>query len=318
MEELTAIKTAEGREFKPWATKDDLQAAVQNPASVTATTSEIAAGKVAIAQAINAMGGTADISMSFAELADVIRALPAVSLVSTEEFSAVGAPVNLLKWLLNAKGNLDSNFTEINDSSITNISVSYGFNSCTALRSVSMSSLTTISGGSVFSSCTALRSVSMPSLTTISGDGVFNSCTALQRVYFPNLTTAGVILRSSGIREFICPKLTNLSGGQFYQAQLNNIVVGTLTSIGEPFTYAQTSLYNITIGENTNINLPFQNWTGTNVSPTDLNANIMANLVPNLMQDGGKTLRLGAALYDVLTTETKDAITDRGWTLQRG
>lgn len=60
MEELTAIKTADGREFKPWASKETVQEvvqeAVQDRASVTAITSEIASGKQAIAAALTQKG----------------------------------------------------------------------------------------------------------------------------------------------------------------------------------------------------------------------------------------------------------------------
>ena len=79
MEELQVIETTSGRQFKPWATNDDLQAAVQDPASVTAITSEIASGKQAIASAINAKGGTASATESFSELAQAINDFPIIS-----------------------------------------------------------------------------------------------------------------------------------------------------------------------------------------------------------------------------------------------
>ena len=75
MEELQVIETTSGRKFKPWATNDDLQAAVQDPASITAITSEIASGKAAIASAINAKGGTASATESFSELAQDIQSI---------------------------------------------------------------------------------------------------------------------------------------------------------------------------------------------------------------------------------------------------
>ena len=76
MEELQVIETTEGRQFKPWATKDDLQAAVQDPASVTAITSEIAGGKQAIAAALT-QKGVPDVSPtdSFNKLAQDIQSI---------------------------------------------------------------------------------------------------------------------------------------------------------------------------------------------------------------------------------------------------
>lgn len=71
MEELQVIETTSGRQFKPWATKDD----VQDPASVTAVASEIANGKQAIAAAINAKGVPTSPTDSFAQLAENIAEL---------------------------------------------------------------------------------------------------------------------------------------------------------------------------------------------------------------------------------------------------
>lgn len=86
MEELQVIETTSGRRFKPWASREDVQAikqetvqavvqAVQDPASITAITSEIASGKTAIASAINAKGGEASATESFSELAQDIQSI---------------------------------------------------------------------------------------------------------------------------------------------------------------------------------------------------------------------------------------------------
>ncbi|MBQ1752422.1 MAG: hypothetical protein II109_03300, partial [Paludibacteraceae bacterium] len=87
MEELQVIETTSGRQFKPWASREDVQIikqetvqavvqAVQDPASVTAITSEIASGKQAIASAINAKGGEASATESFQELAEDLDTIP--------------------------------------------------------------------------------------------------------------------------------------------------------------------------------------------------------------------------------------------------
>lgn len=87
MEDLQVIETTSGRQFKPWASREDVQAikqetvqavvqAVQDPASITAITSEIASGKQAIAAAINAKG-VQDVSPtdSFDKLAQDIQSI---------------------------------------------------------------------------------------------------------------------------------------------------------------------------------------------------------------------------------------------------
>ena len=107
MEELQVIETTSGRQFKPWASREDVQIikqetvqavvqAVQNPASITAITSEIASGKQAIASAINAKGGEASATESFTELAQDIESIPLqVNELNTDmELSDVMAFIN--------------------------------------------------------------------------------------------------------------------------------------------------------------------------------------------------------------------------------
>ena len=265
--------------------------------------SEITQGKEDIAAAINAKGGTADPLESFQQLADDVVNLNTSFITYGVE---VTEKIHWLKFICDSSTVARLPLTAIDDDVVTTISTSSTFKSCSALESVKMTALTTISSGNVFESCISLREVNMPRLTTINGGSVFNLCTSLQEIEMPIL----VILSGGGV----------FSGC----AALRNVTFGTLTYLYEPFTNAKPNLRNITIGQDTNINLPFQNWTANNVIAEgqsgidELNTNIMTNLVPNLYLNGGKTLRLGTTLYDVLTTATKDAITDRGWTLQRG
>ncbi|MBQ3930289.1 MAG: hypothetical protein II708_05005 [Paludibacteraceae bacterium] len=91
MEELQVIETTSGRQFKPWASREDVQVikqetvqavvqtvvqAVQDPASITAITSEIASGKQAIAAALT-QKGVQDVSPtdSFNKLAQDIQSI---------------------------------------------------------------------------------------------------------------------------------------------------------------------------------------------------------------------------------------------------
>ena len=333
MEELQVIETTSGRQFKPWASKEEVQAigqavvqAVLDPASVTAIASEIAGGKAAIASAINAKGGTADPLASFQQLADDVVNL-------NDSFITYGVEVtekiHWLKFICEPSPVPRLPLTAIDDDVVTTISQPNCFQNCTALERVKMTALTIISGTSAFLNCTALQEVNIPSLTALNAKGAFENCTALQEVNIPSLTAISgnsAFQNCAALQEVNIPSLTAISGvNVFYSCNaLRNVIFGKLATLADPFVGSKPSLRNITIGQDTNINLPFQNWTATNVIAEgqsgidELNSNIMTNLVPNLYLNGGKTLRLGAALYDVLTTATKDAITDRGWTLQRG
>ena len=378
MEELQVIETTSGRQFKPWASVDDVQAieraveqALQGLEGVTAIVSEISSGKQAIASAINAKGGSASANESFQQLADDVVNL-------NDSFITYGVEVtekiHWLNFICNSGAPARLPLTAIDDNVVTTISQPNVFQKSSALESVKMTALTTISGGYTFESCIILQEVNMPSLVTLSGNQVFQNCTALQKVNMPSLITLSNIYVFNGcvaLQEVNMPNLVTLSGGQVFLnctalqeidlpslatiggqvfqnctalqdvnmpilvtfsggnvfsgcTSLRNVTFGTLTFLYEPFVQTKANLRNITIGQDTNINLPFQNWTANNVIAEgqsgidELNSNIMTNLVPNLYLNGGKTLRLGAALYDVLTTATKDAITDRGWTLQRG
>ena len=337
MEELQVIETTSGRQFKPWASREDVQAkkqetvqavvqAVQNPVSVTAIASEIAGGKQAIASAINAKGGSADPLESFQQLAqdieDMSQTLINQGLTTTE-------PINFLKFLCADTSADRASLTAIEDNSVDYINTTSTFYQCVALRTVIMTSLLKINGGSSFAGCTSLENITMPNLI-MTGSGSFSGCTALRNLQLPSVTTmnGGYTFQNCSNLEYVyLPSLTTVIGpNSFYGCgALKNITLGTLSSYdNNTFITQMPNLRNITIGQNTNINLPFNNWTATNVIAEgqsgidELNSNIMTNLVPNLYHNGGKTLRLGASLYDVLTTTTKDAITDKGWTLQRG
>ena len=346
MEELQVIETTSGRQFKPWATKDD----VQDPASVTAIASEIASGKQAIASAINAKGGEASATESFTELAQDIQNTPTSGVLSSGIVQS--EPFSFLDYVCK-KGAYP--FPEINDDSVTVIDRGSGFygrtnllkvkmtalraisgsgvfQGCSALQEVDMPNLTTISGGSVFQGCSALQEVDMPNLTTISGGSVFADCLSLQRIEFPNLqtwTNASLCFSGcSSLEEFIAPILRYYSQGYYgpfhYSNNLKNIVVGTLTNQCFTFTEnAQANLRNITIGQDTNINIDFSRWSATNVIAEgqsgidELNSNLYNNLLTKLYdhsQDGQtRTLRIGWLAN--VTAENIAYANAKGWTL---
>ena len=298
MEELQVIETTSGRQFKPWATKDD----VQDPASVTAITSEIASGKQAIAAAINAKGGEASATESFTELAQDIQDTPTSGVLSSGIVQS--EPFKFLDYVCK---NGAYPFPEINDDSVTIIDRGSGFYGRTNLLKVKMTALRTISGESVFRNCLALQEVDMPNLTTISGNSVFQDCHNLKIAKFP--------------------KCSNFSGQYIFEATggLINIVFGTLTQFysGGLFYGRANNLRNITIGQDTNISLPFREWYATNVIAEgqsgidELNSNLYNNLLTKLYDhsNDGQTRTLRIGWLANVTAENIAYANAKGWTL---
>ena len=281
MEELQAIETTSGRQFKPWVDADKLQEIVSDPASVTAITSEIASGKQAIAQAINAKGGTASATESFTELAEAVEEIPNFNTYNCEYI----------------EGHYPTNVSEV-------FELKY-------IRSINTSKIITLGMNFILKGLLYLETIELPECTTINQNSS-NENPSLKRFVCPKCTTANS--SSWYLTPFYgCPKMEYIEFGTL-------TVLGSLTGASNTLDY----LRNITIGELTNINLNFSDWTASNVIAEgqsgidELNSNLQTNLISKLYQGGGKILRLGAALYDVTTQETRDMVTAKGWTLQRG
>ena len=279
MEELQVIQTKSGRQFKPWATKDD----VQNPASVTAIASEIASGKQAIAEAINAKGGSASETDTFSKLAEAVDTIPNFS--DMVKLAGIIAGGNYSKNALQGHNeNVKYGKTEIIDNvgAFERINVDDCFQNWDLLQEVNLPALTSIRGIAPFQYCSALQEVNLPALTSISGGSTFNSCSALR-----------------------------------------NLTFGTLISMSEPFSDNKSNLRNITIGQDTNVNLPFQNWKATNVIAEgqrgidELNTNLYNNLLTKLYDHSGdgetRTLRIGWLAK--VSAENIAYANAKGWTL---
>ena len=343
MEELQVIETTSGRQFKPWATKDD----VQDPASVTAITSEIASGKQAIASAITAKGGTASATESFAELAQDIQDTPTSGVLSGGIVQS--EPFSFMDYLCKLGA---YPFDKISDGSIIEITRAYAFFKQTTLREVSMTAVTSMSAEHAFDNCSSLSKVNMPNLALVTTGYAFANNPSLVDVNFPSLVQIPntFLAQCTAIKNITLPSLrtitsyTNFGNNPMLEEvelpllesapadaqfggsnNLVNLILGTLTSVNASFLGSnKPKLRNISIGQDTNVNLPFNYWTATNVIAEgqsgidELNANLQTNLISKLYQGGGKILRLGAALYDVTTQETRDMVTAKGWTLQRG
>jgi len=289
--------------------------------ALKAVAEELVTGKELIAQAINEKGVPASADESLAELAKDVRDIPTSGVLS--DGIVESEPFKFLDYVCKQGAHP---FTEIDDDSVTIIDRYQCFYDQTNLLKVKMTALTTIGGQYTFSGCLALEEIEMPNLTTITGSYTFTTC-SFQTLYLPKLTSIKSYIFSgcSSLETVVFPNITSMGSYPFRNCEaLRNITFGTLTSLSEPFSNAKPNLRNITIGQDTNINLPFQNWTATNViaegqsAIDELNANLQTNLISKLYQGGNKILRLGAELYDVTTQETRDMVTAKGWTLQRG
>jgi len=283
---------------------------------------EVDAGKQLIANAINDKGGEASADESFSKLAQDVRDI-------NESFITYGVEVtekiNWLKFICSSLAVDRLPLTGISSTDITSIR-SYAFQSCSSLQTLDLPNLTSI-GDYSFSSCSSLQTLDLPNLTSI-GQCAFQSCSFLQNISLSRLNSLGQYAfdTCTNLQEVIFPNLTSIGQYAFIRnSSLRNVTFGRLTSNNiDPFYNSKPNLRNITIGQDTNVNLDFHNWTATNVIAEgqtgidELNANLQTNLISKLYQGGNKILRLGTALYDVTTQETRDMVTAKGWTLQRG
>lgn len=251
MEELQAIETTTGRQFKPWVDADKLQQIVSDPASVTGITSEIVSGKQAIAEAINAKGGSASATESFKELADDIDTIPNaidwVKMVCEREYNTNSIDnTNPIKSIERVTSNT------------TTFIGQYAFKECTQLQYVDMPNVTSL-GICVFEGCAILETVELPNVVSI-GVRSFAYCTNLKGLSLPNwsgsFTTSYsyFFAKCLSLEYLLLPKITGLSNTAFGGAQgmggtgsLKRLQLGTLS----------TTLVNLFIGGTYGMSVPY-------------------------------------------------------------
>lgn len=195
------------------------------------------------------------------------------------------------------------------------------------LTSVNMPELTNINNSSVFYGCAALTTLNLPKLQSINGSTTFTSVSALVTLNLPELTQIvgnNTFQQMYSLKTLYIPKFSYLSGTQTLRQanSLEDLTVGTLAGSYDMLYDAKHWLKNITIGADTNVDLQFQQWAATEVIARGeigvIETNIMNNIVPNLYLNGNHIIRFHATLYDNLSQNVKDAIINRGWTVQRG
>lgn len=329
-----------GKDYDIWATSNEV-AALNNQGNAALGT-ELESGKALIAQAINDKGGTASADESMAELAQDVRDI-------NESFITYGVEVtekiDWLKFICSPLAVDRLPLTGISSTEITEIR-EYAFANCTALENLDLPNLTTINGYAfrgcsslktldlpnldfiynyAFSNCISLQTLYLPNLNLMNNFS-FTDCSSLQTVNLPNLNAIGISVfqNCSSLKIANFPNLSSSGSGTFSGCTaLTHLTLGRLISSNEILSSSKENLRNITIGQDTNVNLDFHFWTarfviGGQGEVDELNSNLQTNLISKLYQNGNKILRLGAALYDITTQETRDMVTAKGWTLQRG
>ena len=330
MEELQVIETTSGRQFKPWASREDVQAikqetvqavvqAVQDPASVTAVTSEIASGKAAIASAINAKGGEASATESFSELADDITYT-----ISGEDF--------LTKWFKGAYpydgGVFNSDidylapykmygvpFTEINLQGLTDFDAE-NFKYCNNLRVIRLASYapTSIrSGSNFFRYNPNLEEIYLNAFNYNVDSFMRYNSAPIKKIYAPNWD---VDFSTLGTYSYF-------GSYGLSPRQITNLTFHSISRAGD--------IGNVNIGNNVRsvmLTQPPSNdlylglvWACSNVIAEgqsgidELNTNVQALAATFLDYTGmtGHIITFNADLYNVLTEVTKQMFTNKNW-----
>ena len=312
MEELQVIETTSGRQFKPWASREDVQVikqetvqavvqTVQDPASITAITSEIASGKQAIAAAINAKGGSAESTESFTELAEAVEEIP-----NFDQWVRL-ACVLASNYATDSLSGYEQN---VKAGSVTEITDPLGL-------------ITEIRAG-VFYYWSLLTSIDLPQLSTI--PGICRGATSLKKVTYINAREASYQFVSylPNLQEVIMPNCKKIGSQSLRDCPaLLNIVLGQITSIDNLYVNSATKLKNVTIGQDTDINLPFSQWNPTTViaegqsAIDELNSNLYNNLLTKLYDhsNDGQTRTLRIGWLANVTAENIAYANAKGWTL---
>lgn len=317
-----------------------------------AVAEELAAGKILIAQAINAKGGTASADESMSELAQAVEDIPNYNDFRLSFFSLLNTTKNTSTSLINVNvlnlddTGVDYNYTIgdyqfYNNQHIKKINISHcttvgssAFQNNQTLQEVNISG--SFNGSYLFAGCISLQKVVMSG--TIIRAGNFYGCTSLTEIIAPNLIT----LMSSNVSNsmlFLNTKISNLylptvttvnnNGGYIFTGigNLESVTLGTLLTFNlnnsNTVEFASsTKLKSFTIGEGTDVNIPLQSWNPTYVIAQvggidELNSNLYNNLLTKLYdhsQDGEtRTLRIGWLAN--VTAENIAYANAKGWTL---
>ena len=326
MEELQVIETTSGRQFKPWASREDVQVikqetvqavvqAVQDPASVTAITSEIAGGKQAIASAINAKGGTASATESFTELAEAVEEIPNNNFEGIV-FSSGFNPRNTLEVITNL-----NEITEIDDDITEDIDGQYGgFPNVVRLNFLKLKRIT----GSLVNM--PIANIDFPEVEYYKA--TYSNVSLGSTLYLPKAHTVGIgVFFShvmSSVLHFKFPLCSTLIpvGESWRGADPIDIEFGQLNSM--PTNMAWMSLVScqtIKVAPNTDGNQYWQYWKATTaisaIGVQQLNDNLYNDMLVNLYdhsQDGQtRTLRIGWLAN--VTAENIAYANAKGWTL---
>lgn len=298
MEELQVIETTSGRQFKPWASKEDVQAAVQDPASVTAIASEIASGKQVIAAAINAKGGTAEATESFSELADDIS--NAIFDTTTDVVFEEGFTPRSAYDIVMNRGKIKSLICR--GVTFTDTQLQY---------------------------LTGLESISFPDLisTFIPNNTITSSCANLKVFRCDNIIQVGLgqafdFASTNNSVDFYMEKCTSLDGGIARGFKIGRLFLGDVTRLntGSAGYYAQVYLSVLSLKSGDG-NFNCSNWTASIVGPLigwdKMNENLYDYTLSKLADHSqdGITRTLGLGWLANVSAENIAYANAKGWTL---
>ena len=339
MEELTAIKTADGREFKPWATNDDLQAAVQDPASVTAIAVQYANSRIILKQALDAKGVEYDENASLEDLAGLC-VTEIVNVGISSEGCELFEPFKF--------SNVFENYTVEKLTIRTNSRLPYHYSNALVMnqfvKEVTIKGLkeltTSYYEGSrpynfnpIIADCSNLEKVTFEDLQIIGASSVrYNigyGCPKLKYLYYPELVEmrgpytvnieAGVPL----LELLYAPKLEYINTERYVGGSFTTIVLGKLSFLpnGQLLPFAGAKTQRLELGVGTNINIYFSNWTGGALSDEMLNTNFREGVIDNLynwtmnpdnLTDDGNHV-ITTLFTSRLNADNIQALIDKGW-----
>lgn len=272
--------------------------------------------KQTIVDAINAMGGSADTDMTWAQLAQQIEELPNITMgtITWERFtpsSVADAVANMgfAKTIDASVNSIPAYYFAYNNyiqkvilRGLTTLNVSYIFNGCNSLEELEMPDLTTITAAYAVGAMPSLRKVSLPNLGTINGLYSISGLQNVKDLSLPKLVTETTNnLLFSGTNNIekldipLCETMTYLVAG-WPALRVVNCPKVKHTSLGHFFQYAAVNAIEVHIGENFIDNTSIANW-----NPTNALLNNSQSLLTDDDIAAGFTSNLEKLLYNIRT-----------------
>ena len=307
MEELQVIETTSGRQFKPWASKEDVQAigqavvqAVLNPASVTAVAVQYANSRIILRQALDAKGVEYDENASLEDLARLC-VTEIVNVGISSEGVALSSPMKLSP-LFSIGYNSNNTIESIND--LTPISIAgFCFYENATITTLTLG-VTSINNVYNFCYCQKLKEINLPLLNNNHSDFFCCNNPLLKKASFKTSNTWDRYSFNN------CPLLEEIEFGRLTYAYIWNSCINDY------------NIKKIIIGADTNISIDLTRIGNTlqwdnNVSADEFDYNMrhffFENLKDNSQSGTTKTITLSSYALAKISQETITYVTNKGW-----